>query len=83
MELGGEQMHATPEKTAEAAPSEPDPLGAAADELRLFDALDANERVPAIDGSGDAITVGELRARLEGEAKAVERLRICAMGEGG
>jgi hypothetical protein len=81
MELGGEQMHAPREQAAEAAPS--DPLGAAADELRLFDALDANERVPAIDGSGDTIAIGELRARLEGEAKAVERLRICAMGEGG
>lgn len=57
--------------------------GDAAAELRLFDNFDAKERVPAIDGTADDITIGELHATLEGEAKAVERLRVCAMaGEG-
>lgn len=68
---------------AKVVPELPTPFGNAADELRLFDALDPSERVPAIDGSGDELTIGELKERLEGEAKAVERLRVCATGEGG
>lgn len=84
-ELGGEAMH-QPLPEAAAGEAVPSPFGEqAAKELASFDAIDPEERVPApermasIDGT---VSAGELRASLEGEAKAVERLRLCAIGEG-
>lgn len=58
----------------------PEDLGEdAAKELGLFDRFDAKDVAPALEGDG-VQSIGELRAELENDAKAVERMRRCVEG---